>query len=172
MRFDAEILSGFTSGASFGNLSKVSVPAAGWWRLFLTGEGVFGGGWSLSDESELIFISQRANFSARYGQCQTAWSLGEGNTNNLAREILTWHHLASGVFSPGIRCPVGSGLKLAWHDWLKWDQSKTVFFWQFNQLREYSRGFLLFRDEWFRGLKRTVGAVLPFRWPWRDRQQI
>lgn len=98
----------FTSGASFGNLSKVNVPAAGWWRLFLTGEffGLKRLSHSESLMSELIFISQRANFSARLRTMPNSLIAWGGNTNNFGRDMLTRHHLASGVFSPRIRCPV------------------------------------------------------------------
>lgn len=162
MPIDAENLPGFTSGASFGNLSKVNVPAAGWWRLFLTGEFFWDEAslslWWGSHVWAYFYLSAGSLFCQTTDNAKQPDRLG-GNTNNFRREILTWHHLASGIFSPRIRCPVRSGLKLPWHDWLKCDQSKKRVFWQFNQLKEYSHTFVLFGNKWFSGVMPMKGNV-------------
>jgi len=63
-------------------------------------------------------------------------------------------------FSPRICQPTRSHLKLAWHDWLKCDQSKNVFFDSSINCWEYSPGFLLCYNKWFRGLMRMKRNVL------------
>lgn len=114
-------LSSFNRGASFGNLVKVNFTCC----------------WFFDKQVLQIFFGMRAYFelfglpfldNAKQVDCleekKDFWA------NFSFKLDVQQYHLASNsfIFSPRIRQPTRSYLKLAWHDWLKCDQSNNVFF--------------------------------------------
>lgn len=120
MLFDAKNLSSFNRGASFGNLAKVNFTCCWFfdkWVFFFWHESLFltlFGLPFLDNAKQSDCLEEKKDFWANFS----------------FKLDVQQYHLASNsfIFSPRIRQPTRSHLKLAWHDWLKCDQSNNVFF--------------------------------------------